>query len=261
MFQMITRVFIFLMGFGSFSFTQIAPKIDFEFVVVPAGTFTMGSVDKGSLISEEYEFQEVDGADVEIRHKVTLSSFKISKKEVTFAQYDKFCEATGRKKPSDEGWGRGNRPVINVTWQDAKDFSDWAGVRLPTEAEWEYASRAGTKSLFNTGNDLTSEQANINGIDYETGVMGTYLEKTQPVGSYPSNVWGLYDMHGNVSEWCSDFFGDYAVGHQVNPKGTSEDNEHVNRGGCWNSRALDCRSAFRLGRREGKEIGFRVVGL
>jgi formylglycine-generating enzyme required for sulfatase activity len=91
--------------------------------------------------------------------------------------------------------------------------------------------------------------------------MGTYLEKTQPVGSYPSNGWGLYDMHGNVSEWCSDFFDDYPVGHQVNPRGPSTGDAHVNRGGCWNSRALDCRSAFRLGRIEGKEVGFRVVGL
>jgi formylglycine-generating enzyme required for sulfatase activity len=187
----------------------------------------------------------------------------MSKNEITFAQYDAFCDATGRSKPSDEGWGRGNRPVINVTWYDAKAFADWMGCRLPTEAEWEYACRAGTSTPFNTGNNLTTDQANYDGKSpYNGNARGTYQGKTQPIGSYPSNAWGLNDMHGNVWEWCSDWFGDYGTGSQTNPTGPSSGSFRVIRGGSWNDGARLCRSSNRdscsptAGKRD---IGFRLV--
>ena len=207
---------------------------------IPAGTFTMGS-----------PTSEVNRSSDETQHKVTLSAFKMSKYEVTFAQYDAFCDATGREKPDDEGWGRGNRPVINVSWHDATAFAEWMGCRLPTEAEWEYACRAGTITPFNTGNNLTTSQANYD------------REKTLPVGSFAPNAWGLYDMHGNVWEWCSDFYGVYNSGNQTNPKGSSSgsNRNRVLRGGSWNNAAY-IRSAVRFfnpQERRYEDWGFRLV--
>jgi formylglycine-generating enzyme required for sulfatase activity len=213
-----------------------------EWVSIPAGTFTMGSP------SDETD----RGSDEGPQHSVSLSGFKMSKYEVTFAQYDAFCAATGRQKPSDEGWGRGNRPVINVDWNDASAFAQWMGCRLPTEAEWEYACRAGTTSPYHTGSSLNSSLANIN---YTVGF-------TEPVGSYAPNAWGLYDMHGNVWEWCSDWYGNYSAGAQTNPKGPSSGSYRVLRGGCWYIHGRFCRSARRFDRDPSFRldvIGFRLV--
>jgi len=227
--------------------------IDIEWVDIPAGTFMMGSPEN------EKERSYIEGP----QHQVTLSGFKMSKYEVTFAQYDAFCEATGRSKPSDEGWGRGNRPVINVDWDDANDFAKWMGCRLPTEAEWEYACRAGTSTPFNTGDCLSTAQANYNGnYPYSNCIKGSYLERTQPVGSYAPNAWGLYDMHGNVWEWCSDWYGSYSSFPQTNPNGSASGSHRVLRGGGWFNRGRYCRSALRGGyepsHRAGN-IGFRLV--
>jgi sulfatase modifying factor 1 len=206
-----------------------------EFVNIPAGTFTMGSPSN-----------EVDRSSDEQQHQVTLSAFKMSKNEITFTQYDAFCDATGGTKPDDSGWGRGNRPVINVTWYDAKAFADWMGCRLPTEAEWEYACRAGTTTPFNSGNNLTTNQANYDGNNpYNGNPTGVYLGKTQSVGSYPSNAWGLNDMHGNVWEWCSDWYDNYGTGSQTNPTGPSSGSHRVYRGGGWFYSARYCRSSLR----------------
>ena len=222
-----------------------------EFVNIPSGTFTMGSPSN-----------EVDRSSSEQQHQVTLSAFKMSKNEITFTQYDAFCDATGRTKP-DDYWGRGNRPVINVSWNDAKAFADWMGCRLPTEAEWEYACRAGTTTPFNSGNNLTTNQANYNGnYPYNGNQTGVYLGKTQSVGSYPSNAWGLNDMHGNVWEWCSDWHDDYGTGSQTNPTGPSAGSYRVYRGGGWGFNAQYCRSSKRGGYYPSYSInslGFRLV--
>ena len=227
--------------------------VDIEWVDIPAGTFTMGSPEH-----EEERFED-EGP----QHSVSLSGFKMSKYAVTFDQYDAFCDARGRQKPDDRGWGRGNRPVIKVDWNDATAFAQWMGCRLPTEAEWEYACRAGTTSPFNTGSCLSSGQANYDGnCPYSNCSEGTYLEKTMPVGSYTPNAWGLYDMHGNVWEWCSDWYGAYSSGAQINPKGPPSGSNRVLRGGGYYFRGGDCRSASRDydARSFGPyAIGFRLV--
>jgi serine/threonine protein kinase len=214
-----------------------------EWASIPAGTFTMGSPSNEPTREND-----------ETQHEVTLSAFKMSKYEVTFEQYDAFCEATKREKPDDNGWGRGKRPVINVSWDDAAAFASWMGCRLPTEAEWEYACRAGTTTPYNTGDKLSETQANYDG------------SKTMIVGTYTPNAWGLYDMHGNVEEWCSDWYdwyGDYKAGVQVNPKGPSIGKTYrIIRGGSFTSEAYKCRSALRLCCQQSEHFyswGFRLV--
>jgi formylglycine-generating enzyme required for sulfatase activity/tRNA A-37 threonylcarbamoyl transferase component Bud32 len=227
-------------------------KVAIEWVSIPAGTFTMGS-----------PLSEKDRSDNETPHQVTLSAFKMSKYAITFEQYDAFCDAIGRAKPSDEGWGRGKRPVINVSWHDATAFAEWMGCRLPTEAEWEYAARAGTVTPFNTGHCLSTSQANYEGnYPYGACSKGEYRSKTLPVGSFAPNAWGLYDMHGNVYEWCSDWYGDYSTSAQTNPKGPTSGSNRVVRGGSWGSDAQWCRSADRddyAPDDRDNSIGFRLV--
>ncbi|MEI6346883.1 MAG: formylglycine-generating enzyme family protein [Bacteroidota bacterium] len=212
---------------------QTKPTI--EWANIPAGTFSMGS-----------DISEVARRDNEVQHQVTINAFKMSKYEVTFEQYDAFCVATKRNKPSDAGWGRGKRPVINVSWFDAKAFADWMGCRLPTEAEWEYACRAETKTPFNTGGNILTTQSNFDGnFPYIGDVKGEYRQKTLPVGSFAPNAWGLYDMHGNAWEWCSDWYVDYKTTAENNPKGPETGTYRVFRGGSWINYARLCRSAIR----------------
>ncbi|MBE9510586.1 MAG: formylglycine-generating enzyme family protein, partial [Bacteroidetes bacterium] len=221
-------------------------KPTIEFVDIPAGTFIMGSPK-----------DEEGRADDEIQHEVTLSAFKMSKYCVTYEQYDMFCEATGRSKP----WGRerGNMPVTQVTWYDANAFAEWMGCRLPTEAEWEYAARANTTTPFNTGDCLTSGQANFNGNEpYINCEKSENRKKPLPVGSFPPNEFGLFDMHGNIWEWTNDWYGEYDVNNKKNPKGPDTGTKKVDRGGGFYDPAWRCRSACRGG---GTPPGNRGAGL
>ena len=230
-------------------------ELPIEWINIPAGAFMMGSPEN------ERERAINEGP----HHRVTLKGFKMSKYAVTFAQYDAFCEATGREKPSDEGWGRGNRPVINVSWHDAVYFCMWVGgsCRLPTEAEWEYACRAGSNTPFYTGDNITTSKANYNGkYPYNNYPKGKSQEKTLPVGSFSPNAWGLYDMHGNVWEWCNDWYGSYSITAQTNPQGSNSGKYKIRRGGSWLNYARVCRSAYRSNSTPSYHndfIGFRVV--
>jgi formylglycine-generating enzyme required for sulfatase activity len=160
---------------------------------------------------------------------------------VTFDQYDKFCEATNRQKPDDNRWGREDLPVIGVSWNDANAFCKWAGKRLPTEAEWEKACRAGTKTVYFFGNDFT-----------ELGEYGWFdansKRTTHPVGKKVPNAYGLHDMSGNVWEWCADWYdvGYYARSPKSNPTGPDTGQTKVLRGGAWRYNAFSSRSASRF---------------
>ena len=230
-------------------------------VPLPKGTFDMGSPNGEAG-------RDNDEGPV---HRVTVSAFAIGRYEVTFAEYDKFAQATGRSKPDDEGWGRGQRPVINVSWEDATAYAAWlsdqTGVeyRLPTEAEWEYAARAGTVTPFYTGNCIDTEQANYDG-NYTVGdcpKADVYRGKTVEAGSFSANPFGLHDTAGNVHEWVQDWWKDsYSAGVQTNPAGPEQGSYRVIRGGAWDSPPRNVRSAGRAGGVPGNRVsslGFRLA--
>ena len=220
-----------------------------EMVMIPSGTFWMGSRDEG--FDEEKP-----------RHKVTISrSFALGRHAITFDEYDHFCEETDREMPDDEGWGRERRPVINVSFADALAYCNWlnqitnAEYRLPTEAEWEYACRAGTMTAFNLGDKLSKKQANFD----REAIKG----KTKKVGRFPANAWGLHDMHGNVAEWCADGMRKYsrrAVTDPIGPAGSKVD--RVVRGGSWYDFGWACSSSHRETNGpddQSDQIGFRCA--
>ena len=173
--------------------------------------------------------------------EVEVSAFSMGRYAVTFEQYDRFAKAPRRKLPGACGWGRGSRPIMKVSWYDATAYTQWLGemtgedFRLPTEAEWEYACRAGTETDYSFGEKITRDQLNFNRI----------IGKTLPVGSYQANPFGLYDMHGNVWEWCADWYGQYPTGKMKDPKGPADGKHRVLRGGSWFVNAWFSRSASR----------------
>lgn len=171
-------------------------------VIVPAGSFMMGNAGI---------------SDTSPTHRVRLQHpFAVSQYEITFADYELFATATGRPLPNDNRWGRGSRPVINVSWQDARDYVAWlrdttgSKYRLPTEAEWEYLARAGTDSNY-WWTDNTAKNANCRrGCDSEFS--NFFRAKTAPIGSYPSNAFSVFDTSGNVAEWVEDCYQDHYLG-------------------------------------------------
>lgn len=223
------------------SFRDCAHDLCLEMVLLPAGKFLMGSPPR-ELGRWENEDRQ---------HKVTISQpIAIGKYEVTFENYDRFAEATDRSKPYDDGWGRGKQPVINVSWADAEAYCSWLGkgYRLPTEAEWEYAARAGTATPYSSGLNITTDQVNYDGTHFfNGGAEGINRGQTLPVGSMPSNPWGLHEMQGNIWEWVSDRYGDYAASAVTDPKGAATGTARVVRGGSWQDSARSVRSASRAG--------------
>ena len=215
----------------------------------PSGSFLMGS-------PESERQRQLD----EIQHRVTLTQgFWLGRTEVTQALWKSVMFINPSNFKGD------TLPVDSVSWNYATEFIKRLNAkvgkevyRLPTEAEWEYACRAGTTTPFNTGGNLTTNMANFNGLNpYADFPKGEYRRKTSPAGHFPCNSWGLQDMHGNLWEWCQDWLGNYEDGDQVNPCGFISGKYRVLRGGSWGSDGSGCRSAYRLG----GSVGFRYCGI
>lgn len=233
---------------------------DVDWINVSGGEFFMGSpVD-----------EEGRGGD-ECLHRLEIAPFKIMATAVTFEQYDAFCAETGREQINDKGWGRGLRPVVYVSYWDAVDYAAWLSeqtgwlCRLPTEAEWEYACRAGTSTAFNTGKSISGAQANYDGLyTYAGGTRAISRWKTVPVASFPANAWGIYDMHGNVWEWCASEYDSDCSGLEKMDASSDRMNNMPRplRGGSWHSRPVYLRSACRyrfMPDERSYEWGFRLV--
>ena len=235
-----------------------------EVVVVPAGSYVMGSPS-----SEEGRWGN-EGP----QHRVTIREpFAVGVYEVTFEEWAACVSAGGCDGyvPDDQGWGRGRPPVINVSWEDAQRFVAWLRdetgepYRLLSEAEWEYAARAGTTTPFHTGSTIATSQANYDGdYTYGDGRAGVYREQTVKVGSFAPNGFGLHDVHGNVWEWVEDCWNDSYRGAPSDGTAwrSGDCSRRVVRGGGWISGPGVLRSAFRSGLDSGfrlNESGFRVA--
>jgi RNA polymerase sigma factor (sigma-70 family) len=228
-------------------------SIGMKFVWIPPGNFMMGSPN-----GEEGERKD------ETQHKVTLTKgFYMGVYSVTQEEWQQVMG----KNPS-RFKGEKNLPVEMVDWEDCQKFikklreKDKKAYRLPTEAEWEYSCRAGTTTPFHFGNTISTDQANYNGIYvYGNGKKGVSRNKTTPVGNFPANAWGLHDMHGNVYQWCQDWYGDYPNKDVVDPQGPEKGELRVFRGSCWADDPYYCRSAFRGWIEGGGSGGSRYWGL
>jgi formylglycine-generating enzyme required for sulfatase activity len=238
-------------------------------VYISGGTFTMGSPST-----------EVNRGSSEVQHEVTVSSFYMGAYEVTQGEYQALMGSWPGTAPSSTYGVGDNYPMYYVSWYDAVNYCNAlslsegltpaytvsgttvtlnqgaSGYRLPTEAEWEYACRAGTTTPFSTGNNITTDQANYDGdYPYNGNAAGIDRGTTTAVGTFAANAWGLYDMHGNVWEWCWDWYGSYA-------SGAVSGSSRVARGGSWYSLAQYLRSAYRnyySPSNRGSNVGFRLV--
>jgi formylglycine-generating enzyme required for sulfatase activity len=266
---------LFLISVASIAAVAAAQtRISSDFILIRGETFTMGS-----------PATELERVKDELQHRVTVSDFYLAKSEVTQKEYRAL---TGNNPSNSQG---GNLPVENVTWFDAVRYCNarsvqegltpaytiqgdnvtWNrnsdGYRLPTEAEWEYACRAGTATPFNTGNNISDSQANFNNNygynnDASGRITGGYRQKTVAVNSFSPNQFGLFDMHGNVWEWCWDWYGAYGTAARTNPAGSEAGTLRVNRGGGWNDFPRHLRSAYRATTPPNNtsfNIGFRLA--
>ena len=242
------------MAFG-YRPVQPKPSLPPNFVHVPGGPFTMGSPPA-----------EAGRYSNEVQHRVSLTGFEMDKYDVTFEEYDAYCAATGVEKPSDNGWGRGTRPVVNVDWHDAVAFCNWRsrqegrnpayainarrvdcdwganGYRLPTEAEWEYAAKGGPAASGLEADAMYAGSSDLNAMTWNSA---NSKAQTHPVGQKAPNSLGLYDMSGNVWQWCWDWYKSYSATDQSDPKGAVSGVFRVMRGGGWDFDARTLRSANR----------------
>jgi formylglycine-generating enzyme required for sulfatase activity len=271
---------------GDFMHSQVSIPDGFKYI--PGGTFMMGSPS-----------DEVDREDREIPHKVTVSPFYMGMYQVTHKEWYEIMGKGSNKKDEFKG---DDLPVEGMSWYGAVEYCNklsieegltpaytidrhqwdknntsqhdslhWLvawdqsanGYRLPTEAEWEYACRAGTTTPFYTGDNITTNHANYNGnYPYNNGPSGEYRKKPWPVGCGVSNKFGLYDMHGNAWEWCWDWYGDYSADSQIDPTGAVSGAYRVVRGGSWLSLGKNLRSARRdydIPSDSEYDLGFRVA--
>ena len=240
-------------------------SIGMKLVRIEPGVYRQGTGEKAPASRMEWIERDYDESPA---HVVKISKpYFLAVHEVTNAQYEHFDPAhkSWRNKfgasPSDD------HPVVFVTWDEADAFCKWLSkkerkpYRLPTEAEWEYACRAGTTTKFSFGDDLSAEQANL-GVSKD----GKKPQATTPVGSYPANAWGLHDMHGNVAEWCLDWHGHYEAGEQTDPVGRVGGYARVVRGWSWQLQSMTAARYARSANRSGhlpddanRCVGFRVV--
>ena len=224
-----------------------------DYLEIPGGSFQMGS-----------EHGETERLSNERLHTVSVSTFELSPTVVTNGQYEKFDSQHerelfgGRLTPQEAA----DHPVVNVSWWGAYLYACWVGAELPTEAQWEYACRSGTSTPFSFGETITPKQVNYHGIFLYAGAdRGEFREATVVAGSLPSNGWGLHEMHGNVWEWCQDWYGDYDDASTPDPSGPARGTGRVQRGGSWRLHADRARSAQRDRNVPGnryRDIGFRV---
>jgi sulfatase modifying factor 1 len=266
---------------------KITNSIDMKLASIPAGEFLMGSPENEEHAREFDAKVRIN----EKQHRVRITKpFYLGVYDVTRGQFAKFVADTNYKTEAEKD-GKGafgfdakgriaqkpeytwrnpglglfgnqqtdDHPVVDVSWNDAQAFCQWLSkkegktYRLPTGAEWEYACRAGTTTPFHFGDKLNGDNANCNGSNYPygTATKGAYLKWTTPVGSYKPNAFGLYDMHGNVQQWCADWFDEkyYANSPVDDPQGPPNPGlfrmSRMTCGGGWNSYAVDCRSAAR----------------
>ncbi|AOY79086.1 formylglycine-generating enzyme family protein [Moorena producens JHB] len=255
----------------AYGFTEdLGNGVELEMVAIPGGTFVMGSpeTEEGHRDSESPQ------------HQVTVKSFFMGKYPVTQAQWQAVAalpQVNRKLKPNPSYFKGEDRPVDTVSWYDAVEFCERLSQHtkrpysLPSEAEWEYACRAGRTTPFHFGETITTDLANYNGkYTYGSGSKGKYLEETTPVGSFGvANEFGLYDMHGNVWEWCADHWHSNYEDAPTDGSAWLYDNENDNkqrllRGGCWDSNPVVCRSGSRIHyypalRRYDYGLGFRVV--
>jgi formylglycine-generating enzyme required for sulfatase activity len=239
-------------------FSEDCNSVSLIMVAIPGGTFMMGS--------PAHEIGRDDFAESP-QQQIQIPSFFMGKYPVTQAQWRKISELEPIERElqanPDPPYFQGNsRPVTNISWSDAIEFcnrlSRYTGrtYYLPSEAQWEYACRAGTTTPFYFGETISSRFANYSGDIYAEESECLFREETTEVGSFPPNAFGLYDMHGNVSEWCADIWQDQ---YNISPK---IDNLRPQRGGSWASMAKGCRSASRMPENHTKycdeTFGFRV---
>jgi formylglycine-generating enzyme required for sulfatase activity len=231
-------------------------------VLIPGGSFVMGSPES-ELQGSEWERPQ---------RTVNVPSFAIGQYAVTFDEWDACVADSGCAHiPDDHGWGRGSRPVVDVSWTHAQEYASWLSTRtgqdyrLPSEAEREYATRAGTIGRFNTGDCITADQANFRGTDpAQDCPAGVYRQQTVPVGTLAPNALGLYETHGNLWEWAQDCWNENYVGAPTDGSAwmTGDCSRAARRGGAWNSQGRHLRSADRDWYiRGGRDnfIGFRVA--
>jgi formylglycine-generating enzyme required for sulfatase activity len=249
---------------------RVNPTDGAEMVWVPAGEFTMGSTDEQAAAAlKKYPTKLQETLKVlfdaeKPQHKLHLNGYWMYKYEVTVAQYRKFCEATKKEMPEAPSWGwKDNHPMVMVSWQEAAGYAKWAGVALPTEAQWEKAARGTDGRIYPWGNDWDASKC--------ANSVGKELESMKPIGSYPTDVspYGCMDMAGNVYEWCADWYDPnyYKNSPTKNPTGPSGavkfelggisfEGARVLRGGSWND-GSDV--YFRCASRSNSDPAYRLV--